>query len=81
MKATLHEPSRKRSPLLFVPKPEYGDEKDVRIQFGIRGTQLYQLRKNDDIKSIVIKAKGNERGKRLYSYASIRKFLASQEAK
>ena len=81
MKAILNEPSRKRPPKLIIPRPEWGDGNDVRIQFGIRGTQLYQLRISDDIKSIVIKAKGNERGKRLYSYASIRKFLASQEGK
>ena len=79
--ATFNDSIRKRTPKLIIPRPEYGDAKDVRIQFGIRQTSLYQLWKRGDIKSIVIKAKGAERGKRLYSYASIRKFLASQEGK
>jgi hypothetical protein len=72
-------PPGKRPSKLFIPQPEFGDAKDVRVQFGIKGTALYLLWKNGDIKSVVIKAKGRDRGKRLFDYASIRKFLASQE--
>lgn len=74
-----NEAIRKRPSRPIVLRPEYGDAKDVRALFGIRGTQLYLLWKNADIKSIVIKAKGKERGKRLFDYASIRKFLAAQK--
>jgi hypothetical protein len=61
MNPSINESQRKRPARLFVPKPEYGDSKDVRIQFGIRGTKLYELWKGGDIKSIVIKAKGKDR--------------------
>ncbi len=74
MKSAVNE-SPRRSARLFVSQPEYDDAKDVRIQFGIRGTLLYQLWKQNLVTSVVLKG----RGKRLFDYRSIRKYLASQE--
>ena len=69
-----------RRPSLPPPvRTEYGDAKDVRVAFGIRTTFLYQLMYDGLIESVVVKGRGNSRGKRLFKFSSIRKLLASQQ--
>jgi hypothetical protein len=62
--------------------PEYGDIKDVRRQFGLRETFVYQLWARGKIKGVLVPApKGGSRGKRLFSFASIRRYLTECEAR
>jgi len=56
---------------------EYGDVRDVRLVFGLKATFTYHLWSNGKIKGVLVPAPtGGKRGKRLFSFASIRKFLA-----
>jgi hypothetical protein len=64
-----------------IPKPvelssEWGDQADVRKVFGLRGTNLYQLRKEGKVKTALVLTGGRRGGKRLYCFASIRALLA-----
>lgn len=58
-------------------RPEFGDVIAVRDVFGLRETLAYRLLAEGKITGIVIRAKGKTRGKRLFDFASIRRYLAS----
>ena len=81
--AALVEPLA-RPPL--VPSPafsertnlqEFGDSKDVLRVFGIKQSHLLGLERERLIVSYLVKGRGKGRGKRLYSFASIRALLAA----
>jgi hypothetical protein len=60
---------------------EYGDIRDVRVAFGLRETFTYHLWSTGKIEGVLVPAPmGGKRGKRLFSFGSIRKFLAECEA-
>jgi hypothetical protein len=54
---------------------EWGDIRDVRARFGFRETFLYWLWRNGKIRGVLIPRAKGKRGKRLFSYASIRSYL------
>jgi hypothetical protein len=64
-------------PRIASPKPEYADIKGLQQLFGIRETLAYRLLLEGKITGVVIKGEGKQRGKRLISLASVRKYLAS----
>ena len=74
-----YEPKR-RPPRVEENIPEFGDVRDVQRVFGLRESMTYSLWKEGKIKGVLVRAEGNVRGKRLFSYASIRAFLQSLEA-
>jgi hypothetical protein len=76
MSKILSAPQQKRS-CITPPKPEWGDVRDTQRQFGIKETHLYQLMKEGQIKSVLVKGRGKSRGKRLINFASVRAMLAS----
>jgi hypothetical protein len=82
MTTILSEPPREITSLSEeVLLREYGDVRDVRLTFGLRETFTYQLWSKGKIKGVLVPAPtGGKRGKRLFSFASIRKFLADCEA-
>ena len=80
MRKTPSETPYKR-PRIAPTRAEWGDTRDVHRTFGIKETLCYHLKKKDLIKSVLIPGTGRSGGKRLFDFASIRKFLASQEAK
>ena len=79
MSKILSEPPQKR-PRIASPKPEWGDVRDVQRQSGIKETHLYQLMKEGQIKSVLVKGRGRTRGKRLFDFRSIRQMLATLQA-
>jgi hypothetical protein len=57
--------------------PEFLDAIGVEKHFGIRRSLLFRLLAEKQIRGVSIRQKGRLRGKRLFVYASIRKFLLS----
>lgn len=55
--------------------PEFGRWQDVQRIFGIKRGTLYNLVKEDLIKSVCLRIKGNKHGCRLFYMASISKYL------
>ena len=55
--------------------------RDVQRVFGLRETHVYNLWRKGQITGISVPGTGKKRGKRLFSFASIRKFLAECAAK
>ena len=80
MRKTLPEAPYQR-PRIAPSRPEWGDAKDVQRHFGIRETLCYHYFRNGKIKGILLPGTGRSGGKRLFSFDSIRKFIASQEGK
>jgi hypothetical protein len=61
--------------------PEYGDTIAVHKAFGIRETKTYQLFNQGLIRGVLLRADDSStRGKRLFSFESIREYLRSLEA-
>src|SRR2546430_1302067 len=77
---TLNEPKRRFARIL-AQEPEYGDVRDVQRVFGLRETHVYHLWSTGQITGILVPGTGKKRGKRLFSFDSIRKFLKDCEAK
>jgi hypothetical protein len=69
-----------KRPRIAPVRPEYGDARDVQRVFGIKETLCYHYFRNGKIKGVLIPGTGRSGGKRLFDFASIRKFIASQEA-
>ena len=60
---------------------EYGDIRDVERVFGLRETKTYTLFNQGLIRGVLLrKDKTSPRGKRLFSFRSIREYLASLES-
>ena len=60
---------------------EYGDLRDVERVFGLRETKTYTLFNQGLIRGVLLrKDKTKPRGKRLFSFQSIREYLAGLES-
>ena len=60
---------------------EYGDIRDVERVFGLRETKTYILFNQGLIRGVLLRKDAtNPRGKRLFSFRSIREYLASLES-
>jgi hypothetical protein len=70
-----------KRPRIRPARPEWGDARDVQRTFGIKETLCYHLLRNKKIKGALIPGTGRSGGKRLFDFASIREFIASQEGK
>tara|TARA_R110000824_G_scaffold275129_1_gene463824 strand:- start:165 stop:437 length:273 start_codon:yes stop_codon:yes gene_type:complete len=62
-------------------EPEWADEKYITHNFGLTHTPLFNLRKAGKIRSLSTRGEGAKYGKRLFNVASVRAFLAAQEAR
>ena len=60
---------------------EWAREKQITAQFGLTHMILYTLRKEGKIRTLSLRGEGKQYGARLYNVASIRQYLAEQEAK
>lgn len=60
---------------------EWLREKEVTARFGLSHMTLFNLRKNGEIRSLSTKGEGKKYGSRLFNVASIRDYLAKQEAR
>lgn len=59
---------------------EWTRERQIVAQFGLSHTILYNLRREGKIRTVSLREQGKKYGARLYNLASIREFLANQEA-
>jgi hypothetical protein len=55
--------------------PEFLDARGVEARFSIRRSLLYELHNGGHIKSVSLRRRGRQRGKRLFCVRSIREFL------
>ena len=77
MRALLHTHEQTRA----GADSEYGDLRDVERVFGLRETKTYELFNQGLIRGVLLrKDKTSPRGKRLFSFQSIREYLASLES-
>jgi hypothetical protein len=60
---------------------EWAREKQITAQFGLTHMILYTLRREGKIRTLSLRGEGKQYGARLYNVASIREYLAKQEAK
>jgi hypothetical protein len=58
--------------------PEFADHHGARTLFGLSRTSLYRLEAAGKIKSVSIRRRGAQRGRRLFDCDSIRQFLRGQ---
>jgi hypothetical protein len=63
----------------ILPTAEWAREKEITAQFGLSHMILFNLRKQDEIRSLSLRGKGKQYGARLFNVASIRDYLAKQE--
>ena len=63
-----------------VSQQEYGDVRDVRRVFGFTETFTYNLWYKGKIHGVLIPGRGRKRGKRIFSFASIRAHIAACES-
>jgi hypothetical protein len=61
--------------------PEWAREKPITAQFGLSHMILFNLRKQGEIRSISLRGEGKQYGARLFNIASVREYLARQEAR
>jgi hypothetical protein len=59
--------------------PEFLDARGVEARFSIRRSLLYELLNGGLVRSVSLRRRGQVRGKRLFSVASIRALLAKSE--
>ena len=71
-------PPERGRPRIAPPQPEWGDVRDVQRQFGLKETLTYQLMKEGQIESTLVKGRGKSHGKRLFNFASIRQLLEAE---
>jgi hypothetical protein len=60
--------------------PEWGDANRVEAVFGWSRSFTLQRWQEGQIESALVRGRGTSRGKRLFSFASIRKLIASQQS-
>jgi len=60
------------------PDPEFCDVKDLKTRFGIKRSLAYQLLKDNAIRGVSLRRRGQVRGKRLFDVESVRAFLKGQ---
>ncbi len=77
----LNDPARPRPERVLAQAPEYGDCRDARRVFGLRETFVYQLFRDRKITGVLVPGTGKKRGKRLFNFDSIRRYLAECASK
>jgi len=60
--------------------PEWAREKQITAQFGLSHMILFTLRKEGKIRTLSLRGEGKQYGARLFNVASVREYLAQQEA-
>jgi hypothetical protein len=60
-------------------RPEWGDVGDVEVVFGWSRSFTLQRWQEGQIESALVRGRGASRGKRLFSFASIRRLIAAQK--
>ena len=65
---------------LTSQKVEWAREKQITAQFGLSHTILYNLRREGKIRTVSLRGEGKQYGARLFNVASVREYLAKQEA-
>lgn len=61
------------------PSPEWIDALESKRLFCIGKTTLYTLANEGKIRTSSLRGRGKKRGKRLFSYDSIKEFIEAQE--
>jgi len=61
--------------------PEWAREKQISAQFALSHMILFNLRKQGEIRSISLRGEGKQYGARLFNVASVREYIARQEAR
>jgi hypothetical protein len=61
-----------------IHNPEFVDVQGLRELFGIKRSLGYALLKDNKIKGVSLRRRGQSRGKRLFDVASVREFLQGQ---
>ena len=59
-------------------KPEFADHHGTRTLFGLSRSSLYRLTAAGKIKSVCVRKRGAQHGRRLFDCDSIRQFLRGQ---
>lgn len=59
---------------------EWAREKQITAQFALTHSILYHLRKEGKIRTLSLRGEGKQYGARLFNVASVREYLANQEA-
>lgn len=62
------------------PEAEWAREKQITAHFGLSHTILYNLRIGREIRTVSLRGEGKQYGARLFNVASVREYLARQEA-
>jgi hypothetical protein len=60
--------------------PEWAREKQITAQFALSHMILFSLRKAGKIRTVSLRSEGAKYGARLFNVASVREYLAKQEA-
>ena len=60
-------------------RTEWGDYGDCELAFGLSRSFIYQRMKEGQIRSVLVRGRGRSRGKRIFSFASIRQLIAAEE--
>lgn len=61
--------------------PEWAREKQISAHFGLSHMILFNLRKQGEIRTLSTRGEGKQYGARLFNIASVREYLARQEAR
>ena len=61
-------------------EPEWAREKQITAQFALSHMILFNLRKAGKIRTLSLRGEGKQYGARLFNIASVREYLAAQEA-
>jgi hypothetical protein len=61
-------------------EPEWAREKEITAQFALSRMILFNLRKAGKIRTLSLRGEGKLYGARLWNLASVREYLAAQEA-
>jgi hypothetical protein len=61
------------------PRQEWGGVEDVKRTFDLGKTVVYARWRDDRIKGAIVYGTDQERGKRLFNFASIRRYIAECE--
>jgi len=63
---------------MIAPPPEWIDAKEAKRLFSLGKTTLYTLANEGKIRTSSLRERGKQRGKRLFSYDSIRQHIEAR---
>jgi hypothetical protein len=73
-----HMQTKQDPGVIVTAQTEWTDHRGALALFGLRRSYLFHLAKTGAIKSVSLKERGEERGKRLYHVPSVRSFINSK---